>query len=324
MRTLGIESTAHTFGCGIVDETCRVLANEKASYTTAEGGIHPRAAADFLFEHAPGVVRGALAKAHVVPNDIDCIAFSRGPGLGPCLEVGAIAARHLALEWHKPLIGVNHPVAHIEIAKKRAGAKDPIIVYSSGANTQVIGLEKGVYRVYGETLDTGIGNAFDNFGRALGLGFPAGPVLDQRYFEKQDYVELPYSVKGMDLAFSGLLTAAQKKIGKGDDPALAFSFMHTALAMLTEVAERALAHTNKKELVVTGGVAASRAFREMLEKMCAGRGAKLLVPPAEYCTDNGAMIGWTGLLMHRKKIHLSIARSRTHPFWRVDDVAITW
>lgn len=331
MIVFGIESTAHTFGCGIVSDSngqCNVLANEKSSYTTEEGGIHPAAAADYHYANAKRIIDAALQKANVSWQQIDAIAFSQGPGLGNCLRVGAIAARALALEHNKPLVGVNHCVAHVEIGKAMTNARDPIVVYASGANTQIIGFESGRYRVYGETLDIGIGNLLDAFGRSLGIGFPAGPKIDSMYFEadRNNYITLPYSVKGMDLVFAGLQTAGEQLARRAeiDKKQLAFSLMHTAFAELTEVAERALAHTEKKELLLTGGVAASRALKEMMESMCKARGAAFFVPPASVATDNGAMIAWLGLVEFKAGISTKIADSRILPKQRTDQIDVTW
>ncbi|MDD5148000.1 MAG: KEOPS complex N(6)-L-threonylcarbamoyladenine synthase Kae1 [Candidatus ainarchaeum sp.] len=324
MICIGIESTAHTFGAGIVDSECNILANEKKSYITEGGGIHPREAADLHYSNARQVIEDALKKANLSMKEIDIVGFSQGPGLGPCLQVGAVAARALALQNKKPLIGVNHCVAHVEIAKKITNAKEAIYVYASGANTQIIGYEAGRYRVYGETLDIGIGNLLDSFGRSLGIGFPAGPKIDEMYFQAKNYIELPYSVKGMDLVFSGLQTAAERKIATADRIDLAYSLMHNAFAELAEVSERALAHTERKELVLTGGVAASKALRKILEEMCNGRGAKLLVPPFGVCTDNGAMIAWLGIVENKAGIKQEIWETRILPRQRTDDVEITW
>src|SRR3989344_7862049 len=301
MIACGIESSAHTFGVGIVSDTnekCNILANEKSAYTTQFGGIHPREAMEHHLQNAQAVIENALQKANVDWDEIDLISFSQGPGLGPCLRVGALAARALSLKYKKPLLGVNHCIAHIEIGKALTQAKNPIIVYVSGANTQITGYESGRYRIYGETLDIGVGNILDVFGRALGIGFPAGPALDKMYFESQNYIALPYTVKGMDLTFSGLLTAAENKAKSRQyvNADLAYSLLHTAFAMVTEVAERALAHTEKNEILLTGGVAASRALQQMMQEMCDARNAKMFVPPASVAVDNAAMIGWLGLI----------------------------
>jgi len=343
MKCLAIESTAHTFGVAIVESdlnktnydkaTCNILSNEKDSYTTTCGGMIPRELAEHHFRVAPIVLENALKKANVTLKDIDLVAFSIGPGIGNALRCGAIFSRQIALKINKPLIGVNHCVAHIEIGRKLCGAKDPVMLYASGANTQIICYENGYYRVFGETLDTGIGNFLDAFGRELGLGFPAGPTLDKIYFEGKHYLELPYTVKGMDLAFSGLLTNSTNKIpliGKEINGKvltkedLVYSSLHTAFAMLTEVTERALAHTEKKEVVLGGGVGCSKALQEMVTKMCQEREAKLFVPPSSVMVDNAAMIAWTGILMHVNGVKTNLSSSEILPKQRTDDVKITW
>ncbi len=329
MMACGIESTAHTFGTGIVSDAggkCSILANEKASYVSEKGGIHPKEAMEHHLKNAKNVIENALQKANIEWKDIDLISFSQGPGLGPCLRVGAISARALALKYKKPLLGVNHCIAHIEIGKALTNAKNPIIVYVSGANTQITGYESGRYRIYGETLDIGVGNLLDVFGRALGIGFPAGPTLDKMYFESQNYIALPYTVKGMDLTFSGLLTAAEHKAKskKYENADLAYSLLHTAFAMVTEVAERALAHTEKNEILLTGGVAASLALKEMMQKMCDARNAKMFVPPASVAVDNGSMVGWLGLIEHKAGIKQKIAETKIMPMQRTDQVEVKW
>lgn len=324
MLSLGIESTAHTFGVGIVDDQCNVLANEKSAYTHPDAGIHPRLAAEFHLAHGKEVLSRALEKAKVRVRDIDVITFAQGPGLGPCLRVGAITARTLASHYRKPILGVNHCVAHIEIGKAKTPAKDPVVVYTSGANTQIIAYENEKYRVLGETLDMGVGNALDQFGRKMGLGFPAGPVIDQRYFSGKKLIPLPYSVKGMDLVFAGLLTEAEKKIGKEDEMDLCYSFMHTAFSMVCEVTERALAHTEKDEILVTGGVAASKALASMLDVLARERGAKLFVVPREYAMDNGAMIAWQGLIEHRAGRKQTIEDTVVNQRFRTDHVDVFW
>jgi len=327
MICLGIESTAHTFGAAVVSDEkgkCNILSNEKDSVVTKEGGLIPGELARHHYACAREVIEKALSTAKMEMKDIDLVAFSQGPGIGSALRVGAIAARAIALSNKKPLLGVNHCVAHIEIGKALTGSKDPIVVYVSGANTQIIGYEKSRYRVYGETLDIGLGNLLDSFGRKLGLGFPAGPVLDKMYFEGEKYVELPYTVKGMDLAFSGLQTAAVQKISKERKEDLVYSLLHNAFAMVTEVSERALAHTEKKELLLTGGVAASKSLREMLGKMCEDRGAKFFVPPFEVCVDQAAMIAWLGIVEHKAGNKMKLKENAIDQRQRTDSIDVNW
>ncbi|AEC51742.1 putative DNA-binding/iron metalloprotein/AP endonuclease [Pyrococcus sp. NA2] len=324
MLALGIEGTAHTLGIGIVTEK-KVLANVFDTLTSEKGGIHPKEAAEHHARLMKPLLRRALEEAKVSIEDIDVIAFSQGPGLGPALRVVATAARALAIKYKKPIVGVNHCIAHVEITKM-FGVKDPVGLYVSGGNTQVLALEGGRYRVFGETLDIGIGNAIDVFARELGLGFPGGPKLEKLAEKGEKYIELPYAVKGMDLSFSGLLTEAIRKYRSGKYRAedLAYSFQETAFAALVEVTERAVAHTEKEEVVLVGGVAANNRLREMLKIMTEDRGIKFFVPPYDLCRDNGAMIAYTGLRMYKAGISFKLEDTIVKQKFRTDEVEITW
>ncbi len=322
MIVLGIESTAHTFGVGITDGK-KELANEKVTYKTT-GGIHPREASQFMGKNAHVVLENALESAGLNIKDIDGIAFARGPGLGPCLRVGGTMALFLAKHYNKPIVGVNHCVAHIEVGKWELGYKDPLVVYVSGANTQILGLAGGRYRIFGETLDIGLGNAIDVLGRSLGLEFPAGPKIESLARNGKRLVELPYTVKGMDLTFSGLLTAAKKLVGKETPENIAFSFQETIFAMLVEVSERALAHTKKREVLLVGGVAQNKRLREMFEKMVKPHNAKFGSPKPEYNGDNGFMIALTGWKMLNSGIAHDKGKLNVLQDWRTNQIEIRW
>ncbi|MCR4368560.1 MAG: hypothetical protein NUV67_01495, partial [archaeon] len=153
---LGVEGTAHTAGIGIVNDKGEILANEKDAFTTKEGGMIPRELAEHHSEKFPEVLARAFEKSGITWKEVDCIAYSAGPGMGPALSTAGTTARMLSLLHNKPLVAVNHCVAHIEMGKKATGAKDPLIIYVSGGNSQIIGYESGRYRVYGETLDIGV------------------------------------------------------------------------------------------------------------------------------------------------------------------------
>ncbi len=325
MLALGIEGTAHTVGVGIVDEGCRVLANVYAMVKPERGGIHPREAANHHAEAVVPLIRKAADVAGVGLAEIDLIAFSQGPGLGPCLRTVATAARALALSLRRPIVGVNHCVAHLEIGRGVTEAKDPVLLYVSGGNTQVIAFARGRYRVFGETLDIGIGNMLDKFARECGLPFPGGPILEKRAQDGSKLLRLPYSVKGMDVAFSGMLTAAlalRKQGASMDD--LAYSIQEVAFAMLTEVTERAMAHLDNEEVLLGGGVARNARLQEMVGRMAVDRGAQMFVPPGDLCIDNGAMIAWTGLQMHRGGVRMSMAETIVDQRYRTDEVRVTW
>ncbi len=322
MICLGIEGTAHTFGVGIVDGDCEILANLWKMYVPKVGGIHPREAANHHAEHGVGVINEAIEKAGIDKSQIDLIAFSQGPGLGPCLRTAATSARALALSLGKPLVGVNHCVAHLEIGRGLFDCGDLVLLYVSGGNTQVIAFANGKYRVFGETLDIGIGNMLDKFGREKGMTFPAGPEIERLAATTDQYQPLPYSVKGMDVAFSGILTAALNT--KAELPVVCNSLQETTFAMLIEVTERAMAHLDRDEVLLGGGVACNRRLQEMVGIMAEERGASMFVPPGDLCSDNGAMIAWTGLIMHKAGIETSIEDSGVDQKFRTDDVEVTW
>lgn len=329
MRVLGIESTAHTFGVGIVEDDargrCRVLANQREMVRPEHGGIHPREAANHHADHAASLVESAFQEARFGPETLECIAYSQGPGLGPCLRVGATAARALALTLELPLIGINHCVAHLEIGRGVTDAKDPLLLYVSGGNTQVIAYAQGRYRVFGETQDIGLGNGLDKFARAQGLPFPGGPAIERLAQRGSTLLELPYTVKGMDVAFSGVLTAAQALLRKGQAlEDVCYSMQETTFAALTEVTERALAQTGKREVLLGGGVACNDRLAEMVQKMTQARGAEFFRPPKSLLVDNGAMIAWNGLLAHRSGATTALDESTVNQRYRTDEVTATW
>jgi N6-L-threonylcarbamoyladenine synthase len=325
MFALGIEGTAHTVGVGIVDEAANVLANEIKMYKPEHGGIHPREAANHHAENVVPLVQKALETAGLKAKELDLIAFSQGPGLGPCLRTVATAARALSLTLGKPIIGVNHCIAHLEIGRGKTPAQDPVLLYASGGNTQVIAFANGRYRIFGETLDIGIGNMLDKLGREIGLGYYAGPKIEKAAKEGNKLLELPYSVKGMDMAFSGILTACLVLKGKGECiEDICYSVQETCFAMLTEVTERAMAHVEKSEVLLGGGVVQNKRLQEMVERMASDRGAKMFVPERTLCIDNGAMIAWTGLVMHRSGIRMGVEDTVVNQRFRTDEVNVTW
>ncbi len=320
---LGIESTAHTFGIGIVLNG-KILCNVKDSYTTKKGGIIPIESAKHHAACSDKVWNLALEKADINKEDISTIAISQSPGLAPCLLEGMKFAKKKAIELNVPLIPVNHCISHLEIGRI-TGATDPVLLYASGANTQIIAYAAGKYRVFGETLDIGIGNFIDNFARHIGIGFPGGPKI-QELAKSGKYVELPYSIKGMDVAFSGLLTNLRQKYDKGTTKEdLSYSLQETAFAMLIEASERALAHTGKKELLLGGGVACNARLQKMARIMCEERGCKFFVPENSLLVDNGAMIAFQGELQIKEAIPIELFdRIDINPRERTDDVIIRY
>jgi glycoprotease/Kae1 family metallohydrolase len=330
---LGMECTAHTFGIGIVIDG-RVLANVKDMYKPKEGGIIPMESAKHHRKVADKVYSEALKTAGINEEEIKCIALSNAPGLAPCLLAGMEFAKSLASRLEIGIVPVNHCIAHLEIGQS-VGAKDAVLLYASGANTQVIAFASGKYRVFGETLDSGIGNFIDTFARHLGISFPGGPEIE-RLAKGGKFIELPYSIKGMDVSFSGMQTKMKqlydtKQAGIED---LAYSMQEHAFSMLVEAAERAMAHVGKDELVLGGGVACNARLQEMCKIMCKERGAKFYCPERQFLVDNAAMIAYTGELMIKKEDKNGKSRGIVmpenfdkldiKPRERTDQVNVTW
>ncbi len=324
MKVLGIEGTAHTIGAGVVDDKS-VLSSVTSVYRPESGGIHPREAAVHHSENAHLVISEALRKADVSISDVDLISFSMGPGLGPCLRVVATAARALAISHNKEILGVNHPLGHVEIGRFLSGANDPVMLYVSGGNTQVIAHKNGRYRVFGETTDIGLGNMLDKLARDLGFPFPGGPKIESLSRSGKKLLDLPYSVKGMDTSFSGIYTAAKRYREKGEKlEDICYSLQETSFSMLVEVTERALDYLGKDEVLLAGGVARNARLREMFSIMAEETGAVVHLTDPEYCMDNGAMIARAGQLMYANGARQSIDETSVQQRYRIDDVEVPW
>ncbi len=320
---IGIECTAHTFGVGVCHKG-KILANVKDMYKPLKGGIIPNEAAKHHREVAQVIWREALEKAGVGDKDIEAIAVSNAPGLAPCLLAGLEFAKIKSRELGVGLVPVNHCIAHLEIGQ-REGARDPVLLYASGANTQIIAYAAGRYRVFGETLDMGVGNFIDSFARLAGIGFPGGPEIEKKA-KQGTYIELPYSIKGMDVSFSGIFTKLKQLYEQGtriED--LSYSLQETVFAMLVEASERALAHTGKNELVLGGGVACNLRLQEMARIMCQERESRCFIPNKDFLTDNAGMIAFLGeKLFNIGEYPKSIYEVDIKPRQRTDELEIKY
>ncbi len=343
MLCLGIESTAHTIGVGI----CRfgkkgkfeILANSLDMYKPINEGIVPRKAADHHEQFLPVALKSALLDAGVGLGEIDVFAFSQGPGIGQCLRVSCAAAKYFSAKYNKPLVGINHCAAHLEITKCFCALESPAYLYVSGGNTQIIiesdthagkktgfakkgmprsGNETSSYHVLGETLDIGIGNLFDTFGRNIGLEHAHGSVVAHMAKEGKKYIELPYNVKGTNMQFSGLLTAASRLSSKESKENLSYSVMETAFSVACEALARCAYMSGKSEITVCGGVAQNERLCEMLSILANENGWKFKVAPAEYNRDNGAMIALAGLKKYLKGENISLVDAKPRQDWRID------
>jgi len=221
MLGLGIESTAHTFSCAIIEKTGKkgkILSDVRKIYRPDEGeGIHPREASRHHIENSSLVLSDCLKEANISIKDLDIVSYAAGPGLGPCLRVGAVVARSLSSFYKIPIYPVNHAIGHIELGKLLTGATNPLVLLVSGGHTMLLAFLNKQWRVFGETLDITLGQLLDQFGRSIGFASPCGKNIEELANTSSNYVTLPYSVKGNDVSFSGLLSATKSVASKNKE-----------------------------------------------------------------------------------------------------------
>jgi N6-L-threonylcarbamoyladenine synthase len=326
LHCLGIESTAHTFGASVVTDRAEILSDVRDVHLSAPGkGIHPREAAEHHSEVADTVISNSLRKAGVTASKLAGVGVSLGPGLGPCLRVGATVGRSIAAYYGIPLIAVNHAIGHIEIGTLTTGAKDPLVVLVSGGHTAIAAFSGGRWRIFWETEDITIGNLYDMFAREIDLPSPAGPQIEKLAEKSSNFLTLPYVVKGNDVSYSGLLTASLAKFRSGarlED--VCYSMQEVSCSMLAEAVERSLAYTGKKEILLTGGVAANNTLKKKLEDVARLHDAVFHVVDSAYTGDCGAQIAWTALLALRAGLTTPVDKALVKPKWRLEDVDIPW
>lgn len=344
---LGLEGSANKLGAGIIkhapDGSTVVLSNVRHTYITPPGeGFLPRDTAKHHRDWALTVINDALQKAGVSLHDIDCICFTKGPGMGAPLSSVALVARTLSLLFNKPLVGVNHCVGHIEMGRQITGAQNPVVLYVSGGNTQVIAYSQQCYRIFGETLDIAVGNCLDRFARVINLSNDPSPGynIEQEAKKGKRLIPLPYATKGMDVSLSGILTSTEAytmdkrfrpdgpREGDGDDiitpQDLCFSLQETIFAMLVEITERAMAHIGSKEVLIVGGVGCNERLQEMMGIMAGERNGQIFATDERFCIDNGIMIAQAGLLSYRMGFQTPLTKSTTTQRFRTDEVHVAW
>ncbi|XP_057292105.1 probable tRNA N6-adenosine threonylcarbamoyltransferase [Hydractinia symbiolongicarpus] len=329
---IGFEGSANKLGIGIINDGV-VLSNVRHTYITPPGeGFLPRDTAKHHQKHILDVLQKALEDAKIKPQDIDCVCFTKGPGMGAPLVSTAVVACTVAQLWNKPLVAVNHCIGHIEMGRLITGADNPVVLYVSGGNTQVIAYLKNRYRIFGETIDMAIGNCLDRFARVLKLSNDPSPGYNIEQLAKKGtkYIELPYTVKGMDVSFSGILSfiesAAHRMLKKGEctKEDLCFSLQETLFAMLIEITERAMAHCGSSEVLIVGGVGCNKRLQEMMGIMAKERNATLFATDERFCIDNGVMIAQAGWEMFRAGHVTPIEDTWCTQRYRTDDVYVNW
>jgi N6-L-threonylcarbamoyladenine synthase len=350
---LGIEGSANKVGVGVLmydpgRREYQILANPRKTYIAPTGhGFLPKETAWHHQMHIVALIRSALNEAFTTNNNnentqqqvyqpeqlISAICFTKGPGMGAPLQSCAVAARTLSLLWNVPLIAVNHCVGHIEMGRMVCQSRNPVVLYVSGGNTQVIAYSDQRYRIFGETIDIAIGNCLDRFARCIGLSNDPSPgynIEQEAKKEGAQFLELPYVVKGMDVSFSGILTSVetiaktklkQNTITKAD---LCYSLQETLFAMLVEITERAMAHTGQNEVLIVGGVGCNKRLQEMMELMAEDRNGKVCAMDHRYCIDNGAMIAQAGILALQYGVKTEMQDTWCTQRFRTDQVKTVW
>eukprot|EP01135_Chromosphaera_perkinsii_P001193 Nk52_evm4s161 gene=Nk52_evmTU4s161 len=331
---IGFEGSANKLAVGIIQDG-KVLSNPRHTYITPPGqGFLPRDTALHHRKHVLAVLRQALDEAEVTPDQIDVVCYTKGPGMGAPLVSTAVVARTVAQLWGKPIIGVNHCVGHIEMGRLVTGAQNPIVLYVSGGNTQVIAYSQQKYRIFGETIDIAIGNCLDRFARVLNISNDPAPGYNIEVMARTKGVKfidsIPYLVKGMDVSFSGILShveqIAKTKLVKGEctKEDLCYSLQETLFAILVEITERAMAHCGSNEVLIVGGVGCNLRLQEMMGIMARERGGKVYGMDDRYCIDNGAMIAQAGAMQYQVGQQDTIDNTFCTQRFRTDEVDITW
>ena len=254
----------------------------------------------------------------------------------------------------------NQPPTDIEMGREITGATNPIVLYVSGGNTQVIAYSSQRYRIFGETLDIAVGNCLDRFARTLHISNDPAPGYNIEQLAKKgtNLVDIPYTVKGMDCSFSGILAfidglAATYGLGREEDEDtraqkqeqtqqvptpnngdeikikptradLCFSLQETVFAMLVEITERAMAHVGSREVLIVGGVGCNERLQEMMGIMARDRGGSVYATDERFCIDNGIMIAHAGLLAYETGFRTNMEDATCTQRFRTDDVFVKW
>ncbi|MBA2409640.1 MAG: tRNA (adenosine(37)-N6)-threonylcarbamoyltransferase complex transferase subunit TsaD [Gammaproteobacteria bacterium] len=335
MRVLGIETSCDETATAVVDARRGLLAHRlhsQAGMHADYGGVVPELASRDHVRKTLPLIRQVLADAGLRPADIGGVAYTTGPGLMGALLVGAAIARSLAWAWGVPALGVHHMEGHLLAAMLEPRPPRPpfVALLISGGHTMLVRVDAvGRYTLLGESLDDAVGEAFDKTAKLLGLGYPGGPALARlaehgnarRFRFPRPMTDRP----GLDFSFSGLKTYALNTLARSDNDTdnikadIAAAFELAVAETLSIKCRRALSETGLKRLVVAGGVGANRRIRATLSAMAASLGAQTFYPRPEFCTDNGAMIAYAGMvrLQAGQRDPLSIA---TRPRWPLTDL----
>ncbi|NEV61371.1 tRNA (adenosine(37)-N6)-threonylcarbamoyltransferase complex transferase subunit TsaD [Thiorhodococcus minor] len=339
MRVLGIETSCDETGVAIFDDQHGLMAHAVYSQVDIHaeyGGVVPELASRDHIRKTLPLIRQVLAEAHLDAGEIDGVAYTAGPGLIGALLVGSAIGRSLAWGWQVPAIGVHHMEGHLlaPLLEEPAPELPFIALLVSGGHTQLVDVtEIGRYRILGESLDDAAGEAFDKTAKLLELPYPGGPELaklaergdPQRFRFPRPMTDRP----GLDFSFSGLKTFALNTLNTAladeTDPSrtradVARAFEEAVVDTLVIKCRRALRETGRKRLILAGGVSANRRLRERMTAAIAAEGGETFYPPPSLCTDNGAMIAFTGYQRLRAGQHEPLI-FKPRARWSMGDLA---
>ena len=311
MKILGIETSCDETGIALYDEHDGLLAEalySQISLHAEYGGVVPELASRDHVRRIIPLIQQVMQEAHCDAEDIDGIAYTAGPGLMGALMVGAAVGRSLAWTWKCPSIGVHHMEGHL-LAPMLEDNKPQfpfLALLVSGGHTLLVDVTAlGEYHIIGESLDDAVGEAFDKTAKMLGLSYPGGPIISElARHGATDIYKFPRPMvnrPGLDMSFSGLKTfvlntwtdSDQSEQTKAD---VAYAFQEAVVDTLSIKCKRALQQTGYKQLVVAGGVSANKQLRERLDVLAEDTALEVFYPQPQYCTDNGVMIAYAGLL----------------------------
>lgn len=317
IRLLAIETSCDETSCAVVEEGRFVLSNiisTQVDFHRKYGGVVPEIASRKHIELIDYVVDEALSVANVGLDQIDAVAVTNGPGLVGALLVGVSHAKALAFALGLPLVGVHHIEGHICANYIEHKQLEPpfLCLVASGGHSHIVGVEGyGKYRILGRTRDDAAGEAFDKVARALGLGYPGGPLIEQLAHNGDPYaVDFPrvyFDNHVPDFSFSGLKTAVLNHLNameqKGIDvnrADIAASFQQAVVDVLVDKTVLTAQRAGYETVAVAGGVASNGRLREQFSKRCRDEGIEFLCPSGILCTDNAAMIGCAGYYRLRR------------------------
>ena len=298
---LGIETSCDDTSIAVVNERGHVLSCKTASQVEVHagyGGIYPEFASRAHVEAIVPTLRAVMSEANVTADDLTAIGVTRGPGLIGSLLVGIHTAAGLGAGWGLPVYGVNHLHGHLRSAALEGATVSypAIVLLASGGHTLIAYMKDArSMELVGTTRDDSVGEAYDKVARMLGLGFPGGPVIDRIAKTGEANIKFPRPMlgKGFEFSFSGLKSSVRRYMEQNPEPVIAdvaASFVASCMDVLTAKCKAAIEQFHPASLIVVGGVSASPQLRARMKTLCEETGTALALPPAQWSTDNGAMI----------------------------------